>query len=67
MLPPYNDFVHAVSNARRRREAEAEAERLRPHGRLRVRAASLLRGLADRLDTAPSLPSADCEPAGRFS
>jgi hypothetical protein len=64
MLPPYDDIVHAVSTARRRREAEAEAERLRDHGRLRVRAASLLRALADRL--APAPPT-DYTPAGRYS
>jgi hypothetical protein len=67
MLPSHQDFLQLVSIDRRQREAEAWAERLRPQGRLRSRAADHLRALADRLAPAPSAPSADGAPAGRYS
>jgi hypothetical protein len=67
MLPPSQDFLQLVSIHRRQREAEAWAERFRQHGRLRARVALLLYALADRLAPAPSVSSADGEPAGRYS
>jgi len=60
--PP--EFLALFSADHRNREAVAAAERLRGPGTLRARAASVLRGLADRL--APSsLPSVDGKLTGR--
>jgi hypothetical protein len=67
MLPQTPELLNLVSTDRRHREATAAAERLRDHGGLRDRTASLLRGLADRIAPVPSVPSADGELAGRSS
>jgi len=65
MLPPPPELLDHLSTDRTAREALAAAERLRGHGLLRIRTASLLRRLADRLAPAPSHPSGDGELAGR--
>lgn len=57
------DFFALFSADQRRREAVATAERLRGPGGLRVRCASILRGLADRLSPLPAPPRAASVPA----
>jgi hypothetical protein len=67
LLPQTQELLELVSTHRRGREAVAAAERHRPRTTLRLRAASLLRGLAERLAPRPSLPSGDGRLAGRSS
>ena len=55
MMPQPTEFFDLFSTDHRRREAVATAERLRGPGALRLRAASLLHGLADQL-APPSAP-----------
>ena len=63
MIPQPPEFLDAFSTDRRQREAVAAAERLRSPGILRARAASTLRGLADRLAPASVLPQPASSPA----
>jgi hypothetical protein len=64
MMPQPTELLDLFSTDHSEREAVAASERLRRPGNLRTRAASLLRGLADRL-APPSVPSVDGELAGR--
>jgi hypothetical protein len=59
--PP--ELLDLFSTDQRHREAVAAAERLRGPGALRVRAATLLRGLADQLSPLPAPPRAASVPA----
>ena len=63
MIPQPPEFLDAFSTDQRRREAVAAAERLRGPGFLRARAASTLRGLADRLAPASAAPQPVSSPA----
>jgi hypothetical protein len=67
MMPQPPELLDLVATDHRHREQVAAAERMRDHRGLRVRAASLLRELADRLAPTPSIPSGDGELAGRSS
>ena len=62
MMPQPPEFFDLFSTDHRRREAVAAAERLRGTGSLRVRAASVLRGLADHLSPLPAPPRAASVP-----
>ena len=62
MIPQPTDFFDQFSLDHRRREDAAAAERLRGPGALRVRSASLLRGLADHLSPLPAPPRAASVP-----
>lgn len=61
LQPP--EVLDLFSTDHRQREAVAAAERLHGPGSLRVRAASLLRGLADQLSPLPAPPRAASVPA----
>jgi hypothetical protein len=63
MIPQPPEFLDAFSADQQRREALAAAERLRGPGFLRARAASALRGLADRLAPASVPPRTASSPA----
>ncbi len=63
MLPNAPELLELFSMDHRHRQAVARAERLRGAGSLRVRAASLLRGLADQLSPLPAPPRAASVPA----
>lgn len=63
MLPQLPYLLDLFSTEHRRRVAAAAAERLRGPGAARRRAASLLRGLADRLSPLPVPPRAASAPA----
>ena len=63
MMPQPPEFFDLFATERRRREAVAAAERLRGPGGLRLRTASLLRGLADQLSPLPAPPRAASAPA----
>ncbi|HEY7420809.1 MAG TPA: hypothetical protein VH541_02275 [Gaiellaceae bacterium] len=62
MMPQPPEFFHLFATERRRLESAATAERLRGPGSLRVRTASLLRGLADHLSPLPAPPRAASVP-----
>jgi hypothetical protein len=65
MIPQPPEFLDLFSADQNRREAVAAAERLRGPGIFRTRAASALRGLADRLAPAsvpPRTASSRCHP-----
>ena len=64
MIPQPPELLDLFFTDHRQREAVAAAERLHGSGAVRVRAASLLRRLADHL-APPSLPSVDGKLAGR--
>jgi hypothetical protein len=63
MIPQPPEFLDLFSKDQSRREAVAAAERLRGPGVLRARAASALRGLADRLAPASVPPRTASSPA----
>lgn len=65
MMPQPPEFLDLFSTDRRRLEAVAAAERLRGPGLLRARAASGLRGLADRLAPASVPPRTASVPAAQ--
>ena len=65
MLPHPAELSDLFSTDRRQREAVAEAERSRGPGSLRVRTASVLRGLADQLSPLPAPPRAASVPVAR--
>ena len=69
MMPQPPDLLELVATDHRRREAVAAAERLRGRHGLRRGAASLLRGVAERLSPSPSVPAveADSSVAARTS
>ncbi|MGH3056129.1 MAG: hypothetical protein ACRDL7_14240 [Gaiellaceae bacterium] len=64
MIPQPTEFFDLFSTDHDRREDVAAAERLRSPGTFRVRAASLLRGIADQLSPLPAPPRAASVPAG---
>ena len=59
MLAQSPELLFLVAVERRSREARAAAERLRPPHAARLRAAAVLRHLADRLAPVPSGAPAD--------
>jgi hypothetical protein len=63
MFPQPPEFLDLFSTDQRSRQAAAEAERLRGPGIVRARAASALRGLADRLAPASVPPRTVSSPA----
>jgi hypothetical protein len=63
MMPQPPEFFDLFSTDHRRLEAAAAAERLRGPGHLRTRAASALRGLADRLAPMSAPPRTTSVPA----
>lgn len=65
MMPQPPEFFDLFSTDHRRLEAVAAAERLRGPGSLRLRAASLLRAIADHLAPASVPPRTASVPATR--
>jgi hypothetical protein len=63
MIPQPTEFFALFSTDHDRREDVAAAERLRGPGSLRVRTASLLRGVANQLSPLPAPPRAASVPA----
>jgi hypothetical protein len=65
MIPQPPEFFDLFSTDHRHREAVAIAERLTGPGVFRTGAASLLRGIADRLSPLPAPPRAASVPSVR--